>query len=66
MTMRIDEADFLLELKAIEAESIGWLPLEQGVYLHCKQPVWPRALRYIEALNSSSTSPTVGDTMKFN
>ncbi len=34
MTMRIDEVDFLLELKAIEAESIGWLPLEQGVYLH--------------------------------
>jgi hypothetical protein len=24
----------LQELAAIKAESIGWLPLEQGVYLH--------------------------------
>lgn len=28
------EADFLLELAAIQAESIGWTPLEDGVYLH--------------------------------
>ena len=28
------QADLLLELKAIEVESLGWLPLEQGVYLH--------------------------------
>ena len=28
------EADLLLELAAIEAESIGWMPLEPGVYLH--------------------------------
>ena len=28
------EADLLLELAAIEAESIGWQPLEPGVYLH--------------------------------
>jgi hypothetical protein len=28
------QADFLRELKAIQAESIGWLPLGQGVYLH--------------------------------
>ena len=25
---------FLRELKEIEAESIGWMPLEEGVYLH--------------------------------
>jgi hypothetical protein len=28
------EADFWHELQAIKAESIGWHPLEQGVYLH--------------------------------
>ena len=28
------ESDFSAELAAIEAESIGWMPLEEGVYLH--------------------------------
>jgi hypothetical protein len=28
------EADFQRELAAIEAESIGWIPLESGAYLH--------------------------------
>ena len=28
------EADFQLELAAIEAKSIGWIPLESGAYLH--------------------------------
>ena len=28
------EADFLRELAAIEAESMGWQPLEPGAYLH--------------------------------
>lgn len=28
------EADFQCELAEIEAESIGWIPLEDGVYLH--------------------------------
>lgn len=28
------EADFLRELREIEAESIGWLPLAPGAYLH--------------------------------
>ena len=28
------EADFLRELLEIQAESIGWIPLEEGVYLH--------------------------------
>lgn len=28
------EADFWRELAEIEAESIGWQPLEPGVYLH--------------------------------
>lgn len=28
------DADFKAELEAIAAESIGWLPLESGAYLH--------------------------------
>jgi hypothetical protein len=28
------EADFWRELVEIEAESLGWLPLEPGAYLH--------------------------------
>lgn len=28
------KADFLRELAEIEAESIGWIPLEPGVYFH--------------------------------
>ena len=28
------EPDFLTELSQIQAESIGWIPLEEGVYLH--------------------------------
>jgi hypothetical protein len=28
------EADFWRELALLEAESLGWTPLEPGVYLH--------------------------------
>jgi hypothetical protein len=28
------EADFWRELALLQAESIGWMPLEEGVYLH--------------------------------
>ncbi len=28
------EEDFWVELAQIQAESIGWIPLEEGVYLH--------------------------------
>ena len=28
------ESDFLAELAQLQAESIGWIPLEEGVYLH--------------------------------
>ena len=31
--MSIEEA-FWLELAQIQAESIGWIPLEEGAYLH--------------------------------
>ena len=32
------EAEFLRELKEIEAESIGWQPLGDGAYLHVGKP----------------------------
>ena len=32
--MSFMEADFRAELAQIQAESIGWIPLEEGVYLH--------------------------------
>ena len=32
--MQSIEADFWAELAQIQAESIGWMPLEEGVYLH--------------------------------
>jgi hypothetical protein len=33
--MRINiESDIWAELVQIQAESIGWIPLEEGVYLH--------------------------------
>lgn len=28
------EADFWAELAQIEAESMGWMPLDEGAYLH--------------------------------
>ena len=28
------EADFWAELTQLQAESMGWIPLEEGVYLH--------------------------------
>ncbi len=32
--MQLDMDDFLRELADIEAESMGWVSLEPGVYLH--------------------------------
>ena len=32
------EADFLRELREIEAEAMGWQPLERGAYLHAGDP----------------------------
>jgi hypothetical protein len=31
------EADFWAELTQIQAESIGWIPLESGAYLHVSE-----------------------------
>jgi hypothetical protein len=34
MNQELIETDFQRELAEIEAESMGWTPLEPGVYLH--------------------------------
>ena len=34
----MDEHDLQAELAAIAAESIGWLPLSDGAYLHLGNP----------------------------
>lgn len=34
MTSDLNEVEFQQELNAIQTESIGWLPLGQGAYLH--------------------------------
>ena len=34
MNAELIEADFQRELALLEAESLGWQPLEQGAYLH--------------------------------
>lgn len=36
--LHITEEELQAELAAIEAESIGWLPLGQGAYLHVGNP----------------------------
>lgn len=38
MTPLIPPEELLAELAAIEAESIGWLPLGDGAYLHVGKP----------------------------
>ena len=37
----ITEAELQAELAAIEAESIGWLPLSDAAYLHVGDPESP-------------------------
>ena len=32
--MSSTDSDFSAELAQIQAESIGWIPLDEGVYLH--------------------------------
>ena len=34
----IDDSEFLAELRAIEGEAIGWLPLGDAAYLHLGKP----------------------------
>ena len=38
MNLLIDPDELKTELAAIEAESIGWLPLGDGAYLHLGKP----------------------------
>lgn len=38
VTLLIDSDELKADLAAIEAESIGWLPLGEGAYLHLGKP----------------------------
>ena len=38
MNLLIDPDELKAELAAIEAESIGWLPMGDGAYLHLGKP----------------------------
>lgn len=38
MTGLIDEVELLAELQAMAGETIGWLPLAEGAYLHLGHP----------------------------
>lgn len=38
MNLLIDPDELKAELAAIEAESIGWVPLGEGAYLHVCDP----------------------------
>lgn len=38
MNLLIDPDELKAELSAIQAESIGWLPLGNGAYLHLGKP----------------------------
>ena len=43
------EADFLAELAKLKAESLGWIPLEDGAYLHVCDLPRPRCLDFPKA-----------------
>ena len=48
----LSRADFARELKAIVAESMGWLPLEAGVYLHRGAEVGTEQDAFIEIVGT--------------
>ena len=51
-----DPADFLEELKAIQAESLGWIPLAQGVYLHCGAQTEAGQVAVVQVVGQSDAS----------
>lgn len=56
MIARPVEADFLSELEAIAAESMGWQPLAHGVYLHRGAPVGTQEDSVIEIVGIADAS----------
>ena len=51
-----DPADFLEEFKAIQAESLGWTPLAQGVYLHCADQTDAGQVSVIQVVGQADAS----------
>ena len=49
-------ADFLEEFKAIQAESLGWIPLAQGVYLHCAAQTGAEQVAVIQVVGQADAS----------
>ena len=49
-------ADFLEEFKAIQAESLGWIPLAQGAYLHCAAHTDAEQVAVIEVVGQADAS----------
>ena len=49
-------ADFLEEFKAIQAESLGWIPLAQGVYLHCSDQTDAGQVSVIQVVGQADAS----------
>lgn len=41
------EADFWAELAHIQAESIGWIPLDEGAYLHSSSDSTPQVIEVV-------------------
>ena len=48
--------DFLEEFKAIQAESLGWIPLAQGVYLHCAAQTDAEQVAVIQVVGQADAS----------
>ena len=51
-----DPADFLEEFKAIQAESLGWTPLAQGVYLHCPAQTDAEQVAVVQVVGQADAS----------
>ena len=52
-------SDFLQDLKAIQAESIGWLPLGEGAYLHCGDDKQDYVIEVVGIADTSMTGLNV-------
>ena len=53
------EAGYLAELQVIQFESMGWLPLEEGTYLHAGNP----ETSVIEIVGLPSTSMSASNVL---
>ena len=51
-----DPTDFLEEFNAIQAESLGWIPLAQGAYLHCAAQTDAEQVAVIQVVGQADVS----------